>query len=111
MILHQLQIVKIVRIVGIFEMGKTHKIKNPSYTFTNSWNYNVTLKITDPNNNTSQAKVLIYVWSSIKDKLDELEKEIWKNNIIDEIKDIINENENSTQIKDKLNELEKEIWK
>ncbi len=91
--------------------GKNSQDKNPSHTFTNSWNYNVTLKITDPNNNTAQAKVSIYVWSSVKDKLDELEKEIWKNNIIDEIKDIINENENSTQIKDKLDELEKEIWK
>ncbi|MGE4444429.1 MAG: PKD domain-containing protein [Candidatus Altimarinota bacterium] len=94
-----------------FGDGKNSQDKNPSHTFTNSGNYNVTLKITDPNNNTAQAKVSIYVGSSVKDKLDELEKEIGKNNIIDEIKDIINENENSTQIKDKLDELEKEIGK
>lgn len=87
--------------------GKKSQDKNPTHTFEKAGSYNVILKITDQNGNTAQSKISIYVANILNDKILELEKELWKNDILDEIKNITNQDE----IKQKLDELEKEIWK
>lgn len=87
--------------------GKNSQEKNPSHFFQKPGNYTVILNISDQNGNTAQSKISLHINDVLSDKISQLGKEIWENDILEEIKNISDQEE----LKKKLEELEKEVWK
>lgn len=85
--------------------GKNSQEKNPSHIFQKPGSYIVRLQISDQNRNTLEAKISLYVQDVLNDKIDELQKEIGENELLNEIKNITDQED----LKKKLDELEKEI--
>lgn len=91
--------------------GTTSSAKNPTHIFQEKWNYPVELIIRDGNGKPASSKISIFVDGIFNNddfakKLEDLEKELWFNDILEELKQI----SDSEDISEKLKELEKEIW-